>query len=60
VTFVERHLGAEQAMNAADALMYAVKGRGKNAVAVGVYDANLGVAVTRSQEPEAVLIERSG
>ena len=27
----------------------------ERAVAVGVYDANLGVAVTRSQEPEAVL-----
>jgi diguanylate cyclase (GGDEF)-like protein len=60
VTFHERQLGAEQAMNAADALMYAVKGRGKNAVAVGVYDATLGVAVTRSHEPEAVLLERSG
>jgi hypothetical protein len=60
VTFHERQLGAEQAMNAADALMYAVKGQGKNAVAVGVYDATLGVAVTRSQELDTVLLERSG
>ena len=60
VTFHERQLGAEQAMNAADALMYAVKGQGKNAVAVGVYDATLGVAVTRSQESDMVLLERSG
>jgi diguanylate cyclase (GGDEF)-like protein len=54
VTFRDRPTGPEQAMKAADALMYTVKERGKNGLALGIYDPALGTAVPASEQPPGV------